>query len=293
MTYFTFIHHPVASFAFLSLIIAFISLWVHKKPWLWITLLAIAFTFAFIGKLIDLKIFISIGILAAMHLFLATEVKGWMRLVAVLIATLVSLGLMTHFIPGFHNWLLGSNLQISDHAFPFTFYLNFDKPFIGFFPLALTIPLISSRFHWRTIAAKTFALSAVGIMVMIVISLYLKVVDIDLKFPHITFIWLIANLFLVTIPEEAFFRGFLQREIDQIIQTKWSGVFSIIVVSLFFATLHFGFVSDLNFISLSFVASLIYGTVYYLTRSIESSIFCHFLFNTIHFFCFTYPALKA
>ena len=292
-SYFTFIHQPIASFAFLSLILGIISLWVHKRAWLWVTFLAIAFIFAFIGKLIDLKIFISLGILAAMHLFLTTEVKGWIRLIAILIATLFSFGLITHLIPGFHNWLLGSNLQISKDAFPYTLFLNFDKPFIGIFPLALTIPLISSRFHFRTVAAKTLALSAVGIMIMMVISLYLHIVDIDLKFPNITFIWLIANLFLVTIPEEAFFRGFLQREIHEYLQTKWSGPFSIIAVSLFFAVLHFGFVKDLNFISLSFVASLIYGTIYHVTRSIESSIFCHYLFNVIHFFCFTYPALKV
>ena len=77
-----------------------------------------------------------------------------------------------------------------------------------------------------------------------------------------------------------------------ILNAKWSGTFSVIAVSLLFALLHFTFVRDLSYLSLTFIASLIYGGVYQATRSIESSIFCHYLFNVVHFFCFTYPALN-
>jgi len=125
------------------------------------------------------------------------------------------------------------------------------------------------------------------------LALHLNLIEIDLKLPHITGVWLVANLFLVAIPEEAFFRGFIQREINLALTTKWSGPFSVIATSLLFALLHFAFVNDLAFVSLTFIASLIYGSVYQITRSIESSILCHYLFNVVHFFCFTYPALEG
>ena len=57
----------------------------------------------------------------------------------------------------------------------------------------------------------------------------------------------------------------------------------IIVVSLFFALLHFTFVREFGYLSLTFIASLIYGSIYQATRSIESSNFlplliqCHAL----------------
>lgn len=290
-SYFTLIHHPIASLAFVALILAFISLWIHKKPWLWGSFLAISFVFAFLGKLIDFKIFVALGILCGAHLFLSAETKGISRLLAIFVAFFVSIALMGHFFPGFHNWKLASDLQISQNAYPYSLYLNYDKPFIGFFPLALTIPLIHSRMHWRGVALKTLALTALGVMLLMLLALYLHLVDIDLKLPHISAIWLVTNLFLVTIPEEAFFRGFLQREISEYIHAKWGGPISVIVVSLLFALLHFAFVHDFTFLSLTFIASLIYGSVYQMTRSIESSIFCHYLFNVIHFFCFTYPAL--
>ena len=291
MSYFTFIHHPIASLAFASLILAFISLWIHRKPWLWGSFLAVAFIFAFLGKLIDLKIFVALGLLGGSHLALTAKLKGVGRLVVIAIAFIISIALLGHFFPGFHNWKLGENLQISKDAYPYSLYLNFDKPFIGFFPLAISIPLLS-RMHLRSVILKTIALTALGVMILMVLALYLHLIEIDLKLPHISAIWLIANLFFVTIPEEAFFRGFLQREISEYLNAKWSGTFSVIVVSLLFALLHFTFVRDLSYLSLTFIASLIYGGVYQATRSIESSIFCHYLFNVVHFFCFTYPALR-
>ena len=291
-SYFTLIHHPISSLTFVALILAFISLWIHKKPWLWGSFLAISFIFAFLGKLIDFKVFVALGFLCGAHVVLTGKIKGVPRLVTILVAFLISIALLGHFFPGFHNWKLGTDIQISSNAYPYSLFLNFDKPFIGFFPLALTIPLIHSRMHARSVALKTIALTALGVMILMVLALYLHLIDIDLKFPHISVIWLVVNLFFVTIPEEAFFRGFLQREINEYINAKWGGPVSVITVSLLFALLHFTFVHDFAFLSLTFIASLIYGSVYHMTRSIESSIFCHYLFNVIHFFCFTYPALS-
>jgi membrane protease YdiL (CAAX protease family) len=159
---------------------------------------------------------------------------------------------------------------------------------MGFFPLAFSIPLLQSGF--RHVLFKMLILTALGVLILLLLSLSLHIITIDLKFPSITPIYLIANLFFVTIPEEAFFRGFLQRELEGYLQTKWAAPFSIFAVSLLFVIMHFGFIRDFQFLLLSFIASLIYGTIYSLTRAIESSIFCHFLFNIIHFFFFTYPA---
>lgn len=292
-SYFTFIHHPIATLAFIALIIGFISLWVHNKPWLWGSFLAISCIFAFLGKLINFKAFVALGILWGTHLFLTTQIKGLKRLIIVLIAFLLSISLLGHFFPGFHNWQIVQGISISKNAYPYSLYLNFDKPFIGFFPLALAIPLIHSKMHRNAVALKTFALTTLGVIILMLLALYLNLIEIDLKLPHITGVWLIANLFLVTIPEEAFFRGFLQREINLAFPTKWSGPFSVIATSLLFALLHFTFVRDFGFLSLTFIASLIYGSVYQMTRSIESSILCHYIFNVIHFFCFTYPALES
>lgn len=293
LSYLIFLHHPIASLAFISLILAFISLWIDKKPLIWGAFLLLSFIFAFYGKLIEWKALIVFALLAGSHIALATKIKGWRRLTFFIITSIISLALMNHLFPGFHNWKLVDHMQISQKGYPLALYLNYDKPFIGFFPLALTIPLLQRKYHPQETLLKTLALSLIGMTIILVLSLYLQVVTIDLKFPHSSFFFLIANLFFVTIPEEAFFRGFLQREIKQALQTKWSGPFSILAVSTLFALLHLKFVKDFYFIFLTFIASLIYGTIYQLTRAIESSIICHYLFNLVHFFSLTYPALKS
>lgn len=291
MTYLSFIHNPIATLAFTALMLAFLSLWIHRSPWLWGSFLTVSFIFAFLGKLIDFKVFVALALLCGAHLILTAKLHGISRLVTILIAFFISVALMGHFFPGFHNWKIAENIQISKNAYPYSLYLNFDKPFIGFFPLAFSIPLLS-RMHLRSVALKTIALTALSVIVLMIVALYLHLVDIDLKLPHISAVWLVANLFFVAIPEEAFFRGFLQRELTEYLNTKWAAPLSIIAVSLLFALLHFIFIRDLSYLSLAFIASLVYGTIYQVTRSIESSIFCHYLFNVVHFFCFTYPAIK-
>ena len=107
MSYFTFIHHPIASLAFASLILAFISLWIHREPWLWGSFLAVACIFAFLGKLIEIKIFVALALLSGSHLALTTKLKGGGRLIVISIPFILSIVFMGHFFAGFHNWKLG------------------------------------------------------------------------------------------------------------------------------------------------------------------------------------------
>jgi len=41
---------------------------------------------------------------------------------------------------------------------------------------------------------------------------------------------------------------------------------------------------------LATIAGIGYGGIYWRTNRIEASIFAHFLVNTTHILCFTYPA---
>ena len=293
-SYRIFITHPIATCSFIALILCFISLWVHKRIWLWGSFLLISCMFAFLGKMIvSPKMFIFLGLLGSLHFCLSSDIKGWIRLILILGTTCLSILLL---VPNFfyvHDLVILKNAFLSRGAEPYTLSLNYVFPLIGLFPLALSVPLIHSYFHLKSIAPKAFLLSVIGTGVIIAVSFYLGILQFDFKYLGFSPVWILATLFLVIIPQEAFFRGFLQKEIDQYLLTKWSGLFSIIVVSIFATLLHYGIFGDAHFLYLSFVAHLVYGTVYYITQSIESSIFCHFLFSLTHFFCLTYPALNA
>ena len=113
----------------------------------------------------------------------------------------------------------------------------------------------------------------------------------DPKFSLLFPLWAVNNFIFVSVPEEAFFRGFLQKEFSRWLGTGlWAHVSAILAASLVFTLAHVLWVPSVPFLFAVFVASAIYGTIYAITQSIEASILCHFVVNLLHFTLFTYGA---
>jgi membrane protease YdiL (CAAX protease family) len=286
--------HPVSAMCFFAFAMSFISLWIKKTVGLWGSFLLIAYFLAFQAHIATWMSLIPVLILFISHYWLTKHVGNATRLALFGSAMLISMALAFHFLPGFNNWQIAKNLSISTGAYPYQLWLNFDKPFIGLFALALSIPLISSRAQIEKVLKIGLPLSLLGILIMMGISLYFNLIKWDPKIPVISLIWLLENLIFVCIPEEAFFRGFIQRTLY-----RWWGenglasFASICVVSVCFTLLHLIWVANLPFLCLVFTASIIYGAIYQITHSIEASILCHFGLNVTHFFFFSYPALST
>lgn len=286
-------HHPISTLCFFAFAMSFISLWIRKTAWVWGSFLLIAYILAFQAKIVTWISLIPILILFFCHYFLKNDLPKSARFLLFCIATGVSFALSFHFLPGFCNWKIASDLCLSPGAYPYSLWFTFDKPFIGLFVLAFSIPLITSKTDLLRVLKISIPMSIVGILIMIGISLFFNLVKWDPKIPVITFVWLFSNLIFVSIPEEAFFRGFIQRELYLWFgETPIAGLGSIFVTSISFTLLHLIWVADLPFLCLVFVASLIYGTIYQITKSIEASSLCHFGLNLVHFLFFTYPALQ-
>ena len=289
----TFLAHPFNLATYGVLIAAFISLWVYKRAWIWAPLVLASIILAYFSHIIDDKALLPIGLLAGCHLCLRTDIKGPIRIILVTIASIISVGLMLHYMPGFNNWLIVKDYQISPNSYPFTLYFNFDKPFVGIFVLGLNLSLIKTAKEWGKAFLQIGFWTALTVLVLLGLSFAFGVVHFDAKFPPITLPWIIANIFFVCAPEEAFWRGFLQREIINGIKekTKWAPAIAIGSISAFFALIHVFFVPHISYLFLAFIASTLYGMTYHFTKKIECAILVHFLLNTIQFFFFTYPAL--
>ncbi|WP_081825250.1 CPBP family intramembrane glutamic endopeptidase [Persephonella sp. IF05-L8] len=93
-------------------------------------------------------------------------------------------------------------------------------------------------------------------------------------FPFINF----SNLYLYTLPqafaEEVFFRAFLQNKIAEKINIH----LSIIITSLLFAIPHIILRPDI-FSALTFFPSILFGYLYYYTKSVWSSFIFHYFSN--------------
>ena len=129
-------------------------------------------------------------------------------------------------------------------------------------------------------------------IIILILTQYLHMIRWDPKLPTISLAWLTLQLFFVVIPEEVFYRGFIQREIAKNLNNPLGGVFAVLITSLLFSLVHLLFIPNLAFIVVVFITSLLYGAIYQISDSIESAILTHFFTNICHFFLFTYPLLS-
>ena len=255
-----------------SIAMSFASLWIRKTAWLWGSFLIIAIITAFQVHVISYVALFPIVALFLCHYALTYNLNKSVRFLLFCTATLISLALLFHFLPGFY---------------PIKSYAAFDTPFIGIFVLALSMPLITSRIALRKMLRMTLPISLALLIILNIVALKMGVIHFDLKLPLNTPAWLGANLFLITIPEEAFFRGFIQREAYLWFgKTTLAACGAIFIASIFFSLVHLVWVGSFPFFCLIFATSLLYGSLYQWTGSIESSILCHFLFNVSYFLLF-------
>ena len=287
--------YTTSALAFFALAMTIISAWVKRSPWIWGGFLIFAFTLGYFAKLIEPIALAPIGALLILHALLKGDIKGLARFILVFLTIATSLGLLIHKFPGFNNWLIISKAQLTPNASPFSLYLNFDKPFIGIFILVLGFPLLQNLKEFGKLLKVAIPMTLCGIAILIFTSLYSGLIEWAPKFPKILWFFALENLIFVSIIEEAFWRGFVQNECFRWLGGKgfMSSAGAIFLTALLYAGLHYFWVASIPFLGLVFLAGLIYGTIYQYTRALEASILCHWVFNLIHFICFTYPVMQT
>ncbi len=89
------------------------------------------------------------------------------------------------------------------------------------------------------------------------------------------------QMLYVAIPEELFFRGYLQRTTEEVFKSR---ILSVILVSLIFALAHL--LTGRGIYSLlTFFPSLVMGTLFATTRSVVPGIIFHFFANVVEAAC--------
>lgn len=288
-SYQIFIENPLITLCFFSLSMSLLSLWICKR-WLWAIFLLIAYFLALHTHIATTASLFSIILLWICQYALKNTLNPSIRFLLFGTAVFISISLFLHYLPGFANWKIASDLIISKHSYPLNLWLNFDKPFIGLFVLAYLLPLMEYKRDFWEMMKKVLPILALMVIGLSAAAYYLKIVIFEPKLPSIFFIWAVQNLIFVSIPEEVFFRGFFQQELDRAFGLNLFGAgCAIVLTSILFTLLHIGWSPNFSALALTFCASLFYGIVYHWTQTIEASIFCHFGFNIIHFLFFSYP----
>lgn len=262
-------------FVFLGL--AFLSVWVRRDLKIWGPLLVISLLLGlFLGNISVLGLLILLAWAALWFLYVKQP-----KIALFIAIVILSFGFKFHWFPGFFP------LKLTPR-----FMLGLEAPCAFFFPLALLVPVAAHWNDWKIAFTKGLWLTVAGIGAMALVATTLGTVHWQFTLPSMPAIRYLNNLVLVAIPEEAFYRGFIQTTLCRFFHnTKKGNLAALFLTSFLFALTHLYWSPSLAILGFTFIAGLLYGGVYLLSGKIESAILCHFLLNFIHMTFFNYHAM--
>jgi uncharacterized protein len=204
-----------------------------------------------------------------------------------LIGVAIAIALALHAIPGFDVVVVASAVRLTPDSAPMTLKANFDKGASGLLLLAYFTQRPTLR-EWPGIAATGVVFGLATGAVVIGIAVAIGAVRIDPKLPSLVIQWLLINLFLTCVFEEALFRGLVQKSLADSVRShpRWRWL-PIAVASTLFGLAHAG--GGVAVIVVAGLAGVGYGLAFARTGRVEAAVLAHFVLNATHFFFFTYP----
>ncbi len=267
--------------------------WGDTTSRFWAFPLAVSVSIAFFTNLIEASALIAIilvALSAALLEIVELRKNVLIKYLLTIFTVVVCVLLVMHKMPGFNNLSIIQYAVIKPGSSNYSFWLNYDKAIAG---LILIIGFVDTTNITKCI--KTiFIWSAAGVLaiqlVVFLPSYTLGYLSLSISLPEIIVIWLVSNLFITSVTEEALFRGFIQFRLQSLFEAKrlpYAPIVAVLITASLFGVAHLG--GGLFLVIASTVAGIIYGAVYILSRRIETSIATHFLTNAIHIVCWTYP----
>ncbi len=195
---------------------------------------------------------------------------------------LASLALFLHKAPGFSNPKILDGVAAGAHSAPLTLYFNFDKAIIPFLLLAALPTLFyyrrsstQPRWHWL--------LLIISVPLLLLLAVGAGGLAIEPHNPPWLWTFILANLFFVSLAEEALFRGYLQQRLS-----GWLGNYaSLFITAAIFGAAHIGGGALLAIFA--GLAGVIYGLGWLWSGRLWVATLFHFALNLLHLLFFTYP----
>lgn len=193
-----------------------------------------------------------------------------------------------HKVPGFFNVIAINKLQLSKVSIPFSMYLNFDKVVSALIIFIIGNLYISEKQKSNKDIKYTLLSLLSCIITVMILALISGYSLFEPKIPSILTIWIVNNFFFICFSEEVFFRGVIQRTLQNLLPKQQ--ILAIIIAALIFGASHFH--GGAVYIILSSICGFFYGYAYYKTGKILCSMIVHLGLNLSHLLLFTYPALN-
>ncbi|MDH2069051.1 CPBP family intramembrane glutamic endopeptidase [Pantoea sp. GD03673] len=224
------------------------------------------------------------GVLAALRRWHPAPSRR--HLVSEALLVLISLGLLLHLFPGFNNPLQVDNVKAGAQSLPFSFSFNADKALIPFVLLACLPTLFRARacpprYPWIAALALIAA-----VPLLLVSAVLLGGLAVEPHFPPWLGAFMLANLFFVSLAEEALFRGYLQQRLREAL----GGMPALLLSALLFGLAHAP--GGMLLVVFATLAGLLYGLAWHWSGRLWLATALHFALNLTHLLFFTYPALQ-
>ena len=278
---------------YLLLVLSVISFWIRVSfPWAFWP--AAATVCGYFAGILTGPAVVPIAILAGTCWFYGQEktktvkrplVRGGLAIVILIVALLLGFNVF----PGFHNTTVVDQIRLSPNSAPYTLRLSFGKIVAGILLLSLCYQsFIVTGKEWFEALRRSLPISTLNIVVILALALLLGFVRFEPKWSDFFWPWAIAMLFFTVMAEEAFFRGFIQNELQLSLKKyRFGQIIALVVAAVLFGLSHLG--ASATYIFLSILAGLGYGLAFQRSGRIEMSMLAHFALNTARFLLVTYP----
>lgn len=279
---------PLTILTFGLLLLAVIGLWIHRVVWV-LALVAAVICGYVTGALRDLAA-VWIAIAAALCWLYARSRHSRRRVPQAIIGAILfihGLAMALPLLPGFVRVELVAAKALSEGAAPYALAVGFPKVTLGILLLGLVNPSLLSRQGLGGVFARTVPVLAVTLALVTVCALALGYTRFAPHWHALFLWWAPINLFFTCLSEEAFFRGFVQRELAPEGSGTGRAIAALIVAALLFGLAHYA--GGPAYVFAGFVAGLGYGWAFLRTRRIEAAMVVHFGVNAAHFLLFVYP----
>ena len=259
-------------------------------PWTLLALLSLGYGMALTYGRLGWLAGISVGLLLIAGYAVRQQQLQFGRYLGHGLFIFLALALAMHWLPGFYNGRVIPPQRFTDDAVQFSMHLNLDKPLIGFWLLLVCPWIVGPRSLRLFLHAVPMAL-ALSTVLALGGALLLGVIGWAPKWPDHAWLWLLNNLLLVTLVEEALFRGYIQGGLSRWLKNLRHGEnFALLLASLIFGLAHAG--AGWQWVLLASLAGIGYGLAYRF-GGLAAAIATHFGLNLLHFGLFTYPMLAG
>lgn len=192
-------------------------------------------------------------------------------------------GLMIHWVFGFHNVKVIDHASAGPESTPFSMYYNFDKALLLFVLLIAMRSLFVSATSDK-LAKWQWLLLVAAVPALLLVAVLLGGLKPESHAPHWLFKFIFANIFFVSLAEEAMFCGYLQQRLSGFMHS---------VLALFIAALSFGamhLAGGIMLVVFAALAGVIYGLAWMWSGRLWVAVLFHAGLNILHLLFFTYPA---